>query len=263
MSITNTGTGDSLQVINNSSTDNAVVDIATITKDTSGTSAAGIGAGLIFDIEDAGGSEEQGSIDVSLTTVTDGSEDADMVFSLNQGGTITEIARLDGSADSLAVSGEITVPATSGIDVVSAGLLDIGVNTATSIGYGSGSVTAHTFTSDGTGDSEISLPADSIGASEIDSTTGAYDFGGVTSLEIPNADGPTVNAAGEIGVDTNSGAAGNIDQGVITYYDGTQQMYGVAVDAEPSNNDNILALSSPLPFLYCPIDVINPLISSL
>ena len=32
--------------------------------------------------------------------------------------------------------------------------------------------------------------------------TGAHDFGGATSLELPNGTGPTVDAAGEIAVDT-------------------------------------------------------------
>lgn len=44
--------------------------------------------------------------------------------------------------------------------------------------------------------------------------TGAWDFGGATSLEIPNSASPTVNAAGEIAVDTTSGQ--------LKWYDGTQ-----------------------------------------
>jgi hypothetical protein len=73
-----------------------------------------------------------------------------------------------------------------------------------------------TFTTDGTGDSEIGLPADSVGPAEIDSTTGAYDFGGVTSLEVPNAAAPTVDAAGEIAVDTSD------DQ--LIYYGGAKRV---------------------------------------
>lgn len=58
------------------------------------------------------------------------------------------------------------------------------------------------------------------------------------SVEIPNSGGPTVNAAGEIAIDTD--ADGNyVDQGWLTYYDGTQQMYVPAFDAigTPSDND--------------------------
>jgi len=72
-----------------------VTDIVTIEKTTSGTPAAGIGAGIVFKIEDAGGSEEQASIDVSLSDVTDGSEDADIVFKQNITGAVTETLRLD------------------------------------------------------------------------------------------------------------------------------------------------------------------------
>ena len=90
-----------LETLRDDATDNAVVDIVTINKTTSGIPAAGIGAGLVFNVEDAGGSEEQASIDVSLSTVTDASEDADIIFNLNKSGAITEIARFDGSAGSL------------------------------------------------------------------------------------------------------------------------------------------------------------------
>ena len=87
---------------------------------------------------------------------------------------------------------------------------------AISIPYGSVDVTDHTFTTDGTGDGEIVLPDDSIGPAEIDSTTGAYDFGGVTSFEFPNTAGDvTVNALGEIAVDTT--------QKQLAVYDGVEK----------------------------------------
>ncbi|MBL4577643.1 MAG: hypothetical protein JKX74_04170, partial [Flavobacteriales bacterium] len=59
--------------------------------------AAGIGTGITFGIEDAGGVEEQASIDVILDDVTDLSEDATITFNVNQGGTISEIMRIDGT----------------------------------------------------------------------------------------------------------------------------------------------------------------------
>jgi hypothetical protein len=76
-----------------------------------------------------------------------------------------------------------------------------------------------TLTTDGTGNAEIVLPNDSIGDAEIDwgssagqvdladvpgGTAGAsaFDFGGATSLEIPNSDDPDVDATGEISLDT-------------------------------------------------------------
>lgn len=89
------------------------------------------------------------------------------------------------------------------------------------------------------------LDADVVTATEIllsisPSWTGAHDFGGATSIEIPNGTSPTVNAAGEIAIDTD--ADGNyIDQGWFTFHDGTQQMYCPAFDAigTPSDNDII------------------------
>lgn len=86
------------------------------------------------------------------------------------------------------------------------------------------------------GGGDISFDNDNL------SGTGAVDFGGATSVEIPNSNGPTVNAAGEIAVDIDAdgtGTAGYIDQGWLTYFDGTQQMYVPAFDAigTPSDND--------------------------
>ncbi|MCH8748853.1 hypothetical protein IH781_03855, partial [Patescibacteria group bacterium] len=57
------------------------------------------------------------------------------------------------------------------------------------------------------------------------------------SFEIVNSTSPTVNAAGEIAIDTD--ADGDlIDQGLITYYDGTTQLYAVAVDTLTGLTDN-------------------------
>ena len=81
------------QVITDTTT-NAVVDVAKLTHD-GGTAAAGVGTGLVFQVDDAGGIEEQGSIDVSLSTVTNGAEQADMVVRLNQAGTMREVLRID------------------------------------------------------------------------------------------------------------------------------------------------------------------------
>ncbi len=95
-------------------------------------------------------------------------------------------------------SGVVTV---TGVINTSVGLDAVG---AVDLDYGSIDVTDHTFTTDSTGDAEIVLPNDSIGPAEIDSTTGAYDFGGVTSFEVPNGANPTTNAAGEIAVDSSA-----------------------------------------------------------
>jgi len=67
---------------------------------------------------------------------------------------------------SVADAASYTADPGSGIDAQAAGALDIGNTTATSIDYGSSAVTAHTFTSDGTGDTEFVVPDGSISATE-------------------------------------------------------------------------------------------------
>ena len=88
-----------LELYNADATANAIEDMFIIDKQTSSTAASGIGTGMIFQIEDGGGSEEQASLDVALTTVTDSSEDADIIFSQNTGGTIKETLRLIAAED--------------------------------------------------------------------------------------------------------------------------------------------------------------------
>lgn len=91
--------------------------------------------------------------------------------------------------------------------------------------------------SDGTLDFEV---ADAFILNTGDTGTGAYDFGGASAFEIPNGTSPTVDAAGEIAIDTD--ADGNlIDQGLVVYHDGVQKMFVVAVDALPSTDDHVLA----------------------
>ena len=55
--------------------------------------------------------------------------------------------------------------------------------------------------------------------------TGTWDFGGATSFEIPNSGTPTVDAAGEISVDTS--VTGNT--GLIRYHDGSEALFAIAV----------------------------------
>lgn len=49
--------------------------------------------------------------------------------------------------------------------------------------------------------------------------TGTYDFGGASSFEIPNAAAPTVNADGEIAVDT---TVTDFSHGIVKYYSGEE-----------------------------------------
>ena len=69
--------------------------------------------------------------------------------------------------------------------------------------YGSDDVDDHTFTTDGTGDGEIVLPADSISDSEIDegasfTWTAGQDFSGATSMILDQEASPAPTAEGTI-----------------------------------------------------------------
>jgi len=101
-----TTTGD-VQVVNDSATTDAVQDVLKLTSSSTGTGAAGLGAGVVFHIDDIGGIEEQASIDVALTTATNGSEDADIIFSQNTAGAITERVRFDADGANILLSGAL------------------------------------------------------------------------------------------------------------------------------------------------------------
>jgi hypothetical protein len=87
-----------LHVVSHDATNSAIVDVLKLSHTTLGTPSTGIGTGLVFMIEDGGDHEAQASINVELDDVTNGSEDATMTFDINQGGTMTEVMRIDGTA---------------------------------------------------------------------------------------------------------------------------------------------------------------------
>ncbi len=65
--------------------------------------------------------------------------------------------------------------------------------------------------------------------------TGVYDFGGATSFEIPNGAAPTVDAAGEIAIDTTI----TDYTGLIKYHDGVEELTVVAMPtANLNTTDN-------------------------
>jgi len=86
---------------------------------------------------------------------------------------------------SISDAGLFLVAAGQGLTTTGAGALNLGTATATSVAIGSGAVTAVTISTDGTGDAEVVLPNDSIGAAEI--ATGAVVADGIadtTCLQI-------------------------------------------------------------------------------
>ncbi|MDP3787375.1 MAG: hypothetical protein Q8R05_07535, partial [Candidatus Omnitrophota bacterium] len=127
-----------LNVLNDDASNTTVTDILTLRHSSTAVPAAGIGTGLSFQVEDAGGLEEQASIDTVLTTVTEAAENADMVFKVNQAGTISELMKLDAANDRVTVSGGLNVtgtftPATIGA-FTAGGTIDMNTNIITNIG---------------------------------------------------------------------------------------------------------------------------------
>lgn len=81
---------------------------------------------------------------------------------------------------------------------------------------------------------------DGVSGNPTLSLPSTIDLGGKTSLEIPNGTGPTVDAAGEIAVDTNTDNS-NITHGSIIFHDGTSVRYVPSVDTLPTTDDHVLA----------------------
>ena len=83
-------------IINDDSTANAVEDILTIYKEVNGAThgSNGVGADIVFVIEDAAAAETQATIAVALTDVTDSGEEADIYVTQNSAGALAETLRL-------------------------------------------------------------------------------------------------------------------------------------------------------------------------
>ena len=92
------------------SSNSSVSDVFYVEHTTTGSPATGIGTGISIKVEDTGGSEEQASVDIVMTDVTDAQEDADIVFSQNINGTITESVRLDADGGLTVKIGSPTTP---------------------------------------------------------------------------------------------------------------------------------------------------------
>lgn len=123
--------------------------------------------------------------------------------------TVTASSTVDATA--------YTANAGSGIDAKTAGALDVGNTTATSIDYGSSAVTVHTFVSDGTGDSEIVLPLLSIGDGEINDMAASKLTGNIAEARLTNAAGSLgddIDGANITGLDADNIATGNLSTNI-------------------------------------------------
>lgn len=80
---------------------------------------------------------------------------------------------------------------------------------------------------------------DGVAGDPVLSIAAALDLGGNTSVEIPNGTGPTVDAAGEVAVDTDTDNS-NITHGSPIFHDGTSVRYVPSVAAVPSTDGHVL-----------------------
>ncbi len=82
------------------------------------------------------------------------------------------------------------------------------------------------------------LTPNTVDAAEIDETA-AYDYGGSSGLELPNAAAPTTNAAGELALDTTI----TDHQPLWQYYDGGENMTVIAIDTAqlPALDNEVVA----------------------
>ena len=89
----------------------------TVSHETNGTAAANLGTGISFEIEDAGGVEEQGRISTIMDTVTDDMEDSRIVFKVQDNGTLTAKADVQKTRFNIAESSSYAI---NGDNVLSA-----------------------------------------------------------------------------------------------------------------------------------------------
>lgn len=149
-------------------------------------------------------------------------------------GDTVAVTNLDGTGLSIA-AGVLSADLGTSIDISSETNLTCGTNC--------------TLTGD-----EISVD-DSFLLNSGDIGTGVYDFGGATSIEIVNGTGPTVDAAGEIAVDTTD------DQ--LVYYGGAKRVLSYKRDKSitletPADADNFNIWKAPdgltITDIHCIVD---------
>lgn len=104
-------TDGSILIAADDTTDGVVERFRLIHSSSDNNATAGDGVAIAFHLENATGTstvEEWASIDAVSTTITNGSEDGDLVFSQMLAGTVTESVRFDSSAQELVVGRNAT-----------------------------------------------------------------------------------------------------------------------------------------------------------
>jgi hypothetical protein len=202
-----------------------------------------------FKDSDATAGDVNASIVVNCTDTGNGTEDCDMTFSQQIAGALTAFLTVDadgsitfGTGRTVAAttfSGALTGNVTGNVSGSAATLTGTLANVASS-------TSAHLYgtLSDETGSASGSPLAVFNQNPTINGATGTgvWDLGEASSFEIPNGASPTVDAAGEIAVDTTT------DQ--LQYYGGAKRaispiMFSSFAIPDPADTDDINILKAP------------------
>lgn len=158
-----------IEVKTTNSTTNSTTDVVDVRIETSGSAAAGIGAGIGFTAETgATNFEKIAAIRAVTSDVSAGQEDADLAFHVMQAGTLSEAFRYDAIDDELYVSGHLE---TTG-DVTVGGAVNI-----------TGGFTADSITSKST-DTDLTLSGNGTGIVQVNdglTVTGDLTVSGTTT----------------------------------------------------------------------------------
>lgn len=210
------------------------------------------GALTLAELNSGGGATSEAELEIDLTDVTD-------VFT-NNDGALDDDDVTDDNVESMATAGGAgTAPVSDGASglamtdiwtesentaaayIGTAGVTYENLNTNGDVGTGAAQVAAgdhnHSgvyepvLTDKASLESTISDVSD-FAEADGDTWTGVHDMGGADSLEVPNGAAPTVNATGEMAVDTDC-----ITQGMLVMYAASAKVYTVATTDTPADNE--------------------------
>ena len=185
---------------------------------------------IFYDSDNAGTDEECARIEANATTTTDGAEDADLIFSVMQGGTVTPVLTFDESDDQWETTKVINC---AGITIPQGA-------TETSTTY---------YEASGNGTNKVTVKAPSSLAADYTLTlpgaTGTLQLFGA-EINLPSTDA-SPDTAGEIRHDS---TVTGLATGALAWYDGDEVRYVVDLDTLPVNDDYVVAYDADNDVFY-------------
>jgi len=185
---------------------------------------------IFYDSDNAGTDEECARIEANATTTTDGAEDADLIFSVMQGGTVTPVLTFDESDDQWETTKVINC---AGITIPQGA-------TETSTTY---------YEASGNGTNKVTVKSPSTLAADYTLTlpgaTGTLQLFGA-EINLPSTDA-SPDTAGEIRHDS---TVTGLATGALAWYDGDEVRYVVDLDTLPVNDDYVVAYDADNDVFY-------------